>query len=82
VHEVPCPDNYGVSVRSNSQRLDPDGVIEVAVETTGIPAGLVRAAIGYWAAYPTEIDAMIDRADREQVEAKRRWEREQGLLAG
>ena len=84
---IPGPDVWEViravrSVRAASPRLKPDAVVELVSETTGAPTTLVRAAVAYWAAYPAEIDAMIERSDREQVETKRRWQREHGLLAG
>lgn len=84
---VPGPDVWEViravrGVRMASPRLRPEGVIELVTETSGVPIVLVRAAIEYWSAYPDEVDAMVERADHEQTEARRRWEREQGLLAG
>lgn len=57
-------------------------VVEVVAETSGVPESLVRAAIAYWADYPTEVDGLVARADEEEVQARQRWEREQGLLAG
>jgi hypothetical protein len=41
---------------------------------------LIRTAIGYWTAYPDKIDMLISRADREEVEARERWQREHQLL--
>ena len=84
---VPGPDVWEVisavrSVRASAARLKPDAVVNEVSETSGVPSDLVRAAIAYWAAYPIEVDAMIERAGREQVEAKLRWQRENGLLAG
>jgi hypothetical protein len=57
-------------------------VVDLVTETSGVPAALVRAAVAYWADYPAEVDALVARADEEEVQARRRWEREQGLLAG
>lgn len=57
-------------------------VVAVVTETSGVPEALVRAAIAYWADYPAEVDALVARAGEEELQARRRWEREQGLLAG
>ena len=55
-------------------------VLELVTETTGVSAALVQVAVAYWAAYPAEIDALIDRAEREETDVRRRWEREHDLL--
>ena len=70
------------SARGADPALASTEVVEVVIETSGVPAPLVRAAIAYWADYPAEVDALVARADEEEVKARHRWEREQGLLAG
>ena len=69
------------NARATEPDLAPDALLELVGDTSGVPAGLLRAAIDYWAAYPDEIDAWIDRADAEASEAEQRWHREQALLA-
>ena len=71
----------GAHARATEPDLAPDALLELVGDTSGVPAGLLRAAIDYWAAYPDEIDAWIDRADAEASEAEQRWHREQALLA-
>lgn len=41
----------------------------------------VRAAVGYYAQWPEEIDAWIERNDREAEAAEAAWRREQAALA-
>lgn len=69
------------SARTAEPDLAPDAVIELVSDTSGVAAGLLRAAIDYWVAFPDEIDSWIDRADTEADEAESRWRREQALLA-
>jgi hypothetical protein len=38
------------------------------------------SGFGYWTAYPGEVDTLISRADREEAEARERWQREHQLL--
>ena len=69
------------NARASEPDLTPDALLELVGDTSGVPAGLLRAAIDYWAAFPDEIDSWIDRADAEASEAEQRWHREQALLA-
>lgn len=68
------------SARDSEPDLDAQGVVELVSETTGVGPRLVRAALEYWAAFPDEIDAWVERADAEAAEAQERWLREQALL--
>ncbi|MGH8998972.1 MAG: hypothetical protein ACRDY7_06220 [Acidimicrobiia bacterium] len=70
------------SARRAEPRLSGAKVVELVAETSGVADTLIRAAVAYWADYPAEIDALLARADEEEAQARRRWEREQGLLAG
>lgn len=70
------------SAREAEPDLDSDDVIALVEETSGVVAHVVRAAIGYWADHPDDVDAWIARADAESVAAEERWHREQRLLAG
>ncbi len=70
------------SARRAEPALTADQVTDLVAETSGVPAAVVRAAIAYWADYPDEVDAQVARADEEEHQARVRWDREQGLLAG
>jgi len=70
------------SARQAEPTLSAAELVDLVSETSGVPEGLIRAAIAYWADYPTEVDALVARADEEEERARQRWEREQGLLAG
>jgi len=47
----------------------------------GLPPGKVRVALGYWAAYPDEIEQQIRDADDAQRVTEERWQRERRLLS-
>ncbi|MDQ1516239.1 MAG: hypothetical protein QOE80_2069 [Actinomycetota bacterium] len=81
------PDVFQIVRAVNSARhaepaLTSTELVGIVSETSGVPEPLIRAAIAYWADYPTEVDALMARADEEEARARQRWEREQGLLAG
>jgi hypothetical protein len=81
------PDVWEVvqAIRS-AQRSEPDlsaeQIMELVSDTSGLPTGMVRAAVAYWADYPDEIDALLDLADASAEQAKTRWRRERELLSG
>ena len=52
------------SVRSAEPELDIEGIVGLAVETTGLPPGRVRVVLDYWAAYPDEYRAADPRRRR------------------
>ena len=66
------------SARAHEPDLDGDGVVALVVRNTGVDERLVRIAIRYWAQYPDEIDAEVERAEdaeRTAVEASERARR-------
>jgi hypothetical protein len=69
------------SARSAEPDLDAEAVVGLAVETTGLPPGKVRVALGYWAAYPDEIEQQVRDADEAEQAAEERWQRERRLLS-
>lgn len=83
---VAGPDVWEVArALRNARAAEPDlaaeALVQLVSETSGVEAGLIRAAINYWTAFPDEVDAWIDRADIETAEAESRWRREQALFA-
>ena len=69
------------SARDAEPDLDAEAVVALAVETTGVPAGRVRVALDYWAAYPDEIEQQIRDAEEAERAAEELWQREQRLLS-
>ena len=65
------------------REIDERGPSAVAagVETFAVPASAVEAGIGYWTAYPEEIEDWIAAAEEASVAAEQEWERRQALLA-
>jgi hypothetical protein len=69
------------SARKAEPRLGADKILALVSDNAGVSRPLIQAGIAYWAAFPGEIDVLIARADDEESQARRRWEREHGLLA-
>src|SRR5947207_13989032 len=57
------------SARNAEPALGSAELVGIVSETSGVPEGLVRAAIAYWADYPAEVDALVARADDEEERA-------------
>ena len=70
------------SVRTAEPELAGDEALTVVAETSGVPMPFLRAALAYWGDYPEEVDAFLDRARAEAVQAQAAWERQQDLLGG
>jgi hypothetical protein len=68
------------SVREAEPELAGDKALAVVAETSGVPVPFLRAALAYWGDYPEEVDAFLDRARAEAVQAQAAWERQQELL--
>ena len=69
------------SARAAEPDLDPEAVVQLAVETMGLPPGRARVALDYWAAYPDEIEQQIRDADEAERVAEELWQRERRLLS-
>ena len=54
--------------------------MDLVSENSGVAPRLVRTAVGYWAAYPHEIDALVEHSNRVDAEQLAAWERTRGLL--
>jgi hypothetical protein len=70
------------SGRAAEPGLDERELIAMIEENTGVSVRLIRIALGYWAAYPDEVDAEIAAADAAEERAEQAWRRERDLLAG
>lgn len=68
------------SARSSEPDLSAEELLDLIFEATGTPPRLTQAAIAYWAQYPTEVDAWIERDSEEAVRLESQWRREQDLL--
>jgi hypothetical protein len=69
------------SARQHEPELDQAALIELIATNTGLPPTSVQLAIGYWAAYPAEVDAEIAAATAAQEAAESAWQRRQELFA-
>lgn len=63
------------SARTSEPELSEVELIDLVADNAGLPSRLVRTAVQYWAAYPAEVDALLEHAEhvgRERVEAAAR----------
>jgi hypothetical protein len=58
-----------------------EAAISHTADYLNLPLAHVRSAVGYYAAYPAEIDMWIARNDEEAEAAEAAWRREQAALA-
>lgn len=70
------------SARAAEPDLQENDLLTLVSENTGVPVRWIRVAVGYWAAYPDEVDAEIAAADAAEENAELAWRRERDLLAG
>jgi hypothetical protein len=70
------------SARAAEPALDEPQLLDLVADNTGVALRLLRLAVGYWAAYPDEVDALVDHAARTDVAHRGAAERARGLLAG
>ena len=67
------------SARSAEPDLKESEILELVAENTGVVLRLVRAAVDYWAAYPKEVDALVEDANRAEGERLLAWQRTGGF---
>ena len=68
------------SIRDSDPTLTGDEALALVALTSGVPMAFIRAALDYWADYPDEVDAFLDRAKQEALRARAAWQRQQELL--
>ena len=57
-------------------------LLDLVADNTGVALRNLRVAVDYWAAYPDEVDALVDNAARTDDDRRAAAERARGLLAG
>lgn len=68
------------TARAVEPELSDDELVDMLEDNTGVSSRMMRAALGYWAAYPDEVDAMIQHAERAESEGVAADERTRALL--
>ncbi len=74
------PDVWEVINAVRASGLKGDAALQAAGDWGRLSAGQVRAAVGYYAEYPEEIDAWIARHLEEADASEERWRREQNAF--
>lgn len=69
------------SARTAEPDLSEGDLLELVAANSGLPARLVRAAVAYWAAYPEEIEVLLEHSARVTSGALAAHERTVRLLA-
>jgi len=49
-------------------------------DNTGVPSRMIHIALSYWSAYPDEVEALVEHADRAEADGSAAAERARGLL--
>lgn len=70
------------SARSAEPALAEPELLDLVADNTGVALRLLRVAVDYWAAYPDEVDALVDHAARTDDAHRAAAERARDLLAG
>ena len=70
------------SVRDAEPGLADDALVQATAEALGLPAGKVRVAVRYYAAYRAEVDERIAANREAATEAEAAWQAEHELLRG
>jgi hypothetical protein len=69
------------SARAAEPALSEEEILALVAANTGTPLRLVRAAVRYWASYPSDVDTEIAAAAAAEEAAEQAWLRERELLA-
>ena len=69
------------SARSVEPELSDLELLAMLEENTGVSRRMVRTALDYWGAYPDEVDALVEHAERAEAEYAAAAERAASLLS-
>jgi hypothetical protein len=67
-------------MRAAEPSLSAAKLLAAVEQASGVSQRMLTAALDYWSAYPDEVEAMIEHADRIEAELSRSAERSAGLL--
>lgn len=68
-------------VKAQAPGPDDAARVELVATNAGLTPGQVRTAVGYYAAYPDDVDRMVRTADEAEDTALAAWERRRALLS-
>lgn len=69
------------AARAAEPNLPDDDLLILLEDNTGVPRRMARTALGYWGAYPEEVDALVTYADRAEEEHAAAADRAASLLS-
>lgn len=56
------------AARSAEPELPDGDLLTMLEDNTGVPRRMVHTALGYWSAYPDEVNALVEYAERAETE--------------
>lgn len=68
------------SARDSEPHMASERILKAVADNTNVPLPALQVAVGYYAAYPDEIDQQVADADVAEEQALLAWERTRGLL--
>ena len=68
------------SARTAEPKLSDQDLLVMLEENTGVSSRMVRTALDYWGAYPDEVNALVEYAERAEAEYATAAERAASLL--
>lgn len=69
------------AARAAEPDLSDSDLVTMLHDNTGVPLHMIRTALGYWSAYPTEVEALVAHAARAEAEGVAAAERTRALLS-
>lgn len=69
------------AARAAEPKLSEDAFVAMLEENTGVPRRMIGTALGYWSAYPEDVDTFVAYAERAEVEGFAAAERARSLLS-
>ena len=69
-----------ISARDAEPELSIDEILGLVGETSDVSVAMIRAAVEYWAEFPTEIDERIAQGRETETQARENWVRANELL--
>ena len=68
------------SARAAEPELSEGDLLDLVAGNSGLPPRQLQTAVGYWGAYPAEVDALLEHANRIEAAGLAATERTDALL--
>ena len=68
------------AARAAEPEMSDDELLTMVTDNTGVDRHMMRIALDYWSAYPDEVDALVEHAERAEREGAAASERTRSLI--